>query len=94
MRNQNQPGVMLYFDLRPSLRRMTNEEKGILFESILDYAQHGVAPDLHGSLGIAWDFIQPRLDRDRQHYIALSEQRRAAARKRGSRENDDANACK
>lgn len=84
MSQKKQPGVMLYFDLRPSLRRMTNEEKGILFESIMDYAQHGIAPDLHGSLGIAWDFIQPRLDRDAQHYQELSEQRRAAAMKRWS----------
>ena len=87
MSQTKQPGVMLYFDLRPSLRRMSNEEKGILFESILDYAQHGVVPERQGSLGIAWDFIQPRLDRDKQHYQGLTEQRRAADRKRWSKED-------
>ena len=63
-----QPGVMLYFDIRPSLRRLTNEEKGQLFEAILDYGQYGAVPELEGGLGIAWDFIQPRLDRDRERY--------------------------
>ena len=92
MRKQKQPGVMLYFDLRPSLRRMTNEEKGILFESILDYAQNGVDPALTGTLGIAWDFIQPRLDRDAEAYREIVEVRRAAARKRWEK-TEDANAC-
>ena len=87
MSHNKQPGVMLYFTLRPSLRRMSNEEKGILFESIMDYAEQGLVPDLHGSLGIAWDFIRPQLDRDSQHYQAISEQRRAAAMKRWSKKD-------
>lgn len=65
---KKQPGTMLYFDVRPSLKRLTNEEKGILFEAILDYGEHGVLPELDGALGVAWDFIQPRLDRDRERY--------------------------
>jgi len=86
MANPKQPGVMLYFDLRPCLRRLSNEEKGILFESILGYAQHGVVPELEGIPGVAWDFIRPRLDRDAQRYEAISLQRSAAAQKRWRKE--------
>ena len=93
MCNKNQPGVMLYFDLRLSLQRLSCEEKGILFDAILDYGQDGTVPELEGVLGVAWDFIRPRLDLDRRHYQDVVEQRRAAARKRWDRE-DDANACK
>ena len=32
-----QPGVMFYFEIRPCLGRLTPEEKGVLFEAILDY---------------------------------------------------------
>lgn len=59
---------MLYFDLRPALRRLSPEERGLLFEAILDYGEHGVLPEFDGGLGIAWDFIQPRIDQDAMRY--------------------------
>lgn len=76
--DKKQPGVMLYFDIRPSLKRLSTQEKGELFEAILDYGEFGVVPDLDGLLGIAWDFIQPRLDRDRERYGARVIQRKYA----------------
>ena len=48
---------MFYFDTRPCLRRLTIEEKGLLFEAVLDYGEHGVLPEFDGALGVAWDFI-------------------------------------
>ncbi len=87
-----QPGVMLYFDIRPSLRRLTNEEKGQLFEAILDYGQYGVAPELEGGLGIAWDFIQPRLDRDRERYEEKVAKCVQSARRRWEK-RDGADGC-
>ncbi len=51
------PGVMFYFDMRQSMKRLTLEEKGRLFEAIMDYSQLGTAPELDGVLGVAWDFI-------------------------------------
>lgn len=77
-----QPGVMLYFDIRPSLARLTLEEKGLLFEAILDYGQSGCLPSLEGVAGVAWDFIRPRLDRDRERYEAMVQQRIRAAQNR------------
>lgn len=81
-----QPGVMLYFDLRPSLERFTLEEQGLLLRAILDYGELGIAPSFTGALGVAWDFIRPRLDRDRVRYQDLVEKRTAAAQSRWARE--------
>lgn len=73
---------MLYFDIRPCLKRLTAEEKGILFEAILDYGEFGLLPEIEGALGVAWDFIQPRLDRDRERYEEISLKRTAAINSR------------
>lgn len=63
----SKPGIMFYFDVRPCIKRLTLEEKGRLFEAILDYAEFGAVPDIDGALGVAWDFIQPKIDRDGEH---------------------------
>lgn len=76
---KQRPGVMIYFSIRPSLKRLTLEEKGALFEAILDYGQTGALPEFDGVLGIAWDFIQPRIDRDGEQYQKIVEARREAA---------------
>ena len=91
------PGIMFYFDVRPCLKRLTNEEKGMLFEAILDYGQHGILPDFDGMMGIAWDFIQPRIDADDDHYKEVVQARKTAARARWNKEamqmhSDDAKA--
>lgn len=83
---KNQPGVMLYFDIRPCLKRLSLEEKGLLFDAILDYGECGVLPELDGMAGVAWDFIQPRLDRDRERYEDIVRKRTAAINSRWDRE--------
>lgn len=91
---RKKPGVMLYFEIRPSLKRLSDEEKGRLFEAILDYGENGTVPDFDGGLGIAWDFIQPRIDADSQRYQKVSQARSAAAAARWEQKNKqtDANA--
>ena len=79
---KKRPGVMFYFELRPCLKRLSTEEKGLLFEGILDYAQNGTPPRFDGMLGVAWDFIRPRIDADNRRYGELVEKRRAAALRR------------
>lgn len=64
----NRPGVMFYFEVRPCLKRLSLEEKGALFEAILDYGEFGVVPELDGVAAIAWDFVQPRIDKDGERY--------------------------
>ena len=73
------PGVMFYFDIRPCIKRLTIEEKGKLFEAILDYGEYGTIPEVDGALGVAWDFIQPNLDRDTERYERQVEQKQYAA---------------
>lgn len=73
------PGVMFYFDVRPCIKRLNINEKGRLFEAILDYGEFGIVPDLDGALGVAWDFIQPKLDRDAERYDKQVEQKQYAA---------------
>lgn len=66
----NRPGVMLYFSVRPALDRLSNEDLGILFKSIMDYAELNTVPDFtdNALLGLAWDFIMPSIDSDRLRY--------------------------
>ncbi len=64
----SRPGVMFYFEIRPCIRRLSLADKGQLFEAILDYAENGIEPELDGALGVAWDFIQPRIDLDSEQY--------------------------
>jgi len=86
-----QPGVMLYFEIRPCLERLSMDQQGQLFRAILDYGEWGVEPDFQYMLGIAWDFIKPRLDRDREHYEEVCEKRRQAILSRWENKQEDTN---
>lgn len=83
------PGVMFYFDVRPCIRRLDAAEKGRLFEAILDYGEFGIVPDLDGALGVAWDFIQPKLDRDNGRYDRQVEQRQYAVYVREAKKKEE-----
>lgn len=72
------PGVMFYFEVRPCLKRLSTQEKGMLFDAILDYGEFGTEPELEGMVGVAWDFLRPKLDRDNDRYERQTEQRRYA----------------
>ena len=49
---------MLYFDLAPPLKLLSDENRGKLLTAILEYAQYGTVPDFEcDSLAIAWSFI-------------------------------------
>ena len=64
----DRPGVMIYFSLRSALKRLSHEEKGVLFDAVLDYGETGTLPELEGVLGVCWDFIQPMIDKDAEAY--------------------------
>lgn len=55
------PGVMFYFNMRPS-SKLSDSERLRLYDAILDYSQTGEVPELSGALGVVWDYIQPTLD--------------------------------
>lgn len=78
---KQRPGVMIYFDLRNSIKRLNEGQIGKLFTAILDYGEMGTIPDFDNdmALAITWDFIQPRIDRDGEEYEHKMEQRKYAA---------------
>ncbi len=79
---------MLYFSIRPALKRLSAEQKGQLFDAILDYGEGGVLPDFDGVLGVCWDFIQPMIDRDAESYREKCDKARRAIETRWARERD------
>lgn len=81
------PGIMLYFDVRPCLKRLTMEQQGELFNAILDFGENGVVPSFDGVIGVAWDFIMPRLVRDNERYEKTVSARRAAAQSRWDKQS-------
>lgn len=85
---KERPGVLIYFSLRPAIKRLTLEEKGKLFEAILDYAQSGVYPDFDGVLGICWDFVQPLIDADGEAYRDKCEKAKKAIETRWAKEKN------
>ena len=62
------PGVMIYFDIRKSLEFLSDQQKGQLFQAILEYAELGIIPQFDGILAMAWTFVQPQIDRDSGRY--------------------------
>lgn len=83
MAGTGKPGVMLYFDIRPSLNRMTDAEQAQLFRAILDYGQFGTDPGFEDRLGLVWDFIKPMIDRDATRYQEIQEKRARAGSRGG-----------
>lgn len=83
----DRPGIMFYFSTRPCLKRLCLEQKGQLFEAMLEYGEYGIIPEFDGALGVAWDFVQQMIDRDGERYEKVSEVRRAAANARWKKDN-------
>lgn len=78
-----QPGVMIYFDIKNCIKRLDLEEIGQLFVGILDYAENLKMPnflrEIHSPLCVAWDVIQPKIDNDKKNYFDKCESRAYAA---------------
>ncbi len=63
------PGLMLYFDILPALDKLPGSAVGELLLAALHYAQSGAEPAFEdSSLGFAWTFLQPSIDRDGATY--------------------------
>lgn len=71
MGKAGKPGVMIYFETARAVKRCSFEEKGRLFDAILEYAEFGVVPDLPQPLDMAWAFIVDKLDRDNERYAEI-----------------------
>lgn len=63
------PGIMLYFDLLPTIEELTDNEAGQLLRSMLNYGANGAIPDFADrTMKVIWKTIQPRIDHDAQRY--------------------------
>ena len=76
---KKRPGIMIYFTMRHVLSRLSNEDKGILFDSILQYADTDTVPDLPDSLYVVWPLIQMNLLQDDLRYRHVVIKRKYAA---------------
>lgn len=77
------PGVMLYFDFRPGLKRLPPEQRCVVYEAILDYAESGIIPAFDDPASeMFWEMVRPRLDADAEAYMQKVEKRRNAANSR------------
>lgn len=81
MRNykpKERPGVIIYFDMRPALERLSMEERGELLTAAMNYAEYGEAAELGGMVGMCFDMMRPKIDRDEEAYQAKVTQSRYA----------------
>ncbi len=79
----SRPGVMLYFDFRPGLKRLPPEQRCVVYEAILDYAEFGEIPCFDDPASeMFWEMVRPRLDADAEAYMQKVEKRRNAANSR------------
>lgn len=75
-KENKRPGVMIYFEVRDSLKFLSLEDKGKLFDAILEYGEFGAVPEFDGMLGVAWAFMKPKLDADAERYWDTVQKRR------------------
>ena len=64
----NKPGVMMYFELRPSLEKMSDELAGKLFRVMMEYGETQFEPEIPEGLELIWPLIRCGIDRDDKRY--------------------------
>ena len=74
---------VLYHDIRQPLELLTDEERGQLFSSILNYAEYGEVPELGAAAQMAFAFIRTSLDRDAEKWEEKRQKRAEAGRAGG-----------
>ena len=89
---KEKPGIMVYFDILPTLRRLTDREKGILFQAMMEYGQDGTEPDMgkNVKLDAIWCMMQHRLDIDDEAYYKKTARGKYGAYVRWSKKKGDA----
>ena len=73
-------GILMYFDMKPVLERLSDHEVKELLLAILDYGENGVVPEFHSAtLACFWPLLASRMDADRERYQQRVESNRRAA---------------
>lgn len=89
MASKSRPGVVIYFEFAHAMAQLDDADAGRLIKGLMEYAEHGVAPEFDSVLAFAWAMIKPRIDADAEHYAEICEKNAARARKRWERLNTD-----
>lgn len=76
-------GILMYFDMKPVLERLSDHEARELLLAILDYGENGVEPEFRSAtLACFWPLLASRMDADMERYQQRVESNRRAARAR------------
>ena len=62
------PGIMLYFETIRAIKVLPLEDIGRLTLAMLEYGEEGINPEFDGMLALAWGFVKPKLDKDKEEY--------------------------
>ena len=73
------PGIMLYFDILGPIKVLPDADKGRLLVAMLEYGQSGTMPVFDGMLALAWEFVKPKIDKDKESYDRQIQQKQYAA---------------
>ena len=76
-------GILMYFDMKPVLERLSDHEAKELLLAILDYGENGVEPEFRSAtLACFGPLLASRMDADMERYQQRVESNRRAARAR------------
>ena len=85
-------GMVVYFDWRKAMKSMSNEQKGKLFDYILEYGEklykgELIEPPQDEYVAFAFNFMQGQLDRDYQKWLNKCEQNKKSIMKRYNKDD-------
>lgn len=84
----DRPGIMVYFDMMGPLSKLQDADKGRLFWAMLEYGKSGVVPKFDVlALDLAWEFVKPKIDKDKENYDRQIQQKQYAAFSREVKKN-------
>ena len=82
------PGVMIYFEIVPTLQNLSKAEKATLLEAMLEYGMYKTLPPMTSKLKAIWPLVQQRLDWDDEKYYKVVHKRAYSAYVRWAKYND------
>lgn len=74
--------VQLYYTYRQVVSKLSYEEKGMMFDAILDYAEYGTEPTLTGMAEAVFPTFAMLIDRDKAAYAEKCRKLKGNAEKR------------
>ena len=81
------PGFMIYHQWEETLLSLTPAELYALMAALFTYSRSGEEPELKKrTVKLLWTELRIQLDRDRERYEALCQQRRQAINKRWNKD--------